>query len=174
MGKQEETQMRVIEAPNELFDVPRPAIFLAGGITGCPDWQKTVIDGLSDINFGCLLNPRRANFPIENPNAAREQITWEFVALHKADVFSMWFCNTTSDQPICFYELGRYVALRQVSNQLNHVLVGVEKGFKRSQDVYIQTELVDRGVSQAITSNLDEYIVALRAMIMGFVEQVFE
>jgi len=167
--------MRVIDAPESLSDLPRPAVFLAGGITGCPDWQNKVIAGLSDLDFGCVLNPRRANFPIHDPNAAREQITWEFNALHKADLFSMWFCNTESDLPICFYELGRYVAIRQVNVQLDRVLIGVETGFKRSQDVYIQMELVNKGISDNIFSSLDDYIVALRELVLNFVSNtVFE
>jgi hypothetical protein len=160
--------MRVVTAPEGLDDLPSPSVFLAGGITGCPDWQQEVIGKLADVKMGCLLNPRRANFPIHDPNAAREQITWEFRALSAANVFSMWFSNAPSDQPICFYELGRHLAMRQVDNQLNYVVLGVEKGFKRSQDVYIQSELVAKKLSDRIVATLDEYVENIREAVYRF------
>ncbi len=46
-----------------------PSLFLAGGITGCPDWQRQLRDKLADTPL-TLLNPRRANFPIDDPRAA--------------------------------------------------------------------------------------------------------
>jgi hypothetical protein len=30
-----------------------------------------------------LFNPRRENFPINDPNASKEQIEWEYVAFYK-------------------------------------------------------------------------------------------
>jgi hypothetical protein len=35
-----------------------PAVFLAGGITGCPDWQAELVRMLADVPVA-LLNPRR-------------------------------------------------------------------------------------------------------------------
>lgn len=72
---------KVFEAPqlyqresNDVF------CFLAGGITGCPDWQKDIINSFEDsikdnIKNLVLFNPRRENFPIHDPNAANEQIS---------------------------------------------------------------------------------------------------
>ncbi len=156
--------MKVITAPECLQDLPCPSVFLAGGITNCPEWQEEAINKLSDLDMGCLLNPRRKNFPIEDPNAAREQITWEFRALEKADIFTMWFSNAPSDQPICFYELGRNLAMREVALRLNSVVIGVEKGFKRSQDVYIQTELVCPNIK--VYDNFDDYVSAIREKVL--------
>jgi hypothetical protein len=163
--------MKVVTAPESLQDLPSPSVFLAGGITGCPDWQQDMITRLRDINFGCLLNPRRANFPIHDPNAANEQITWEFKALRAANIFSMWFSNAPSDQPICFYELGRHLAMRQVDNQFKYVVIGVEKGFKRSQDVYIQTGLVSKKI--VIVDNLSEYEDKVREAIDLYAADAF-
>jgi hypothetical protein len=148
--------MHVIIAPEPFDGITEPCCFLAGGITGCPEWQTSIIEMLSEKD-GILFNPRRPNFPIHDPNAAREQITWEFNALERADVFSMWFSNCASDQPICFYELGRHLALRKMYGDLDNVVIGVEKGFKRSQDVYIQTELVSPKLAKRIADNLDQH-----------------
>ena len=102
--------MKVITALEDV-EGPRPYVFLAGGITNCPEWQVEVIDKLKDFSKGTLLNPRRKNFPINDPNASREQIEWEFNAISNCDIFSMWFCKGESDQPICMYELGRNLTL---------------------------------------------------------------
>ena len=54
--------------------------FLAGGITDCGEWQDEVIKYLTEVEVDLsglvLLNPRRKNFPIHDPNASNEQITW--------------------------------------------------------------------------------------------------
>jgi len=144
-----------------------PTVFLAGGITNCPDWQAVVISGLSSVN-GVLFNPRRPNFPIDVPSAAEteRQIAWEFDALQAADIFSMWFCNANSDQPICMYELGRHVARYQQMGQLARVVVGVEPGYRRATDVRIQLRLVNAVLAQRITSTLDEHIDQIHAALL--------
>lgn len=100
----------VVTAPEKIeFPVGSIRIFLAGGIQKCREWQKELIDMFKHLNIDTdiyLINPRRDNFPIDDPNAAEEQITWEFDMLKECDFFTMFFDNSDSDQPICFYELG--------------------------------------------------------------------
>lgn len=140
--------MKVITAPQD-YEPQEHDIrcFLAGGITNCHDWQKEVIEYLQYVNPGNLIifNPRRENFPINDPNAAKEQITWEFENLNKADIFSMYFCSGESDQPICMYELGRHLE-RMLKDYpfieiFDRIVVSVEDGYRRKNDVIIQTEL---------------------------------
>lgn len=121
--------------------------FLAGGITNCPDWQKDVIEELNKI-FGLedlvIFNPRRENFPIGDPNASFEQITWEFDRLQIMNIFSMFFCAGDSDQPICMYELGRNLMTMLVKypkDYTKRLVISCENGYKRKQDVEIQTKL---------------------------------
>ena len=148
--------MQVITAPESIEGIIGPCCFLAGGIQQTPEWQNDVINMLREYD-GILMNPRRANFPIHDPNAAREQITWEFNALENASVFSMFFCNCASDQPICFLELGRHTALRKMFGDHRTFVLGVEKGFKRAQDVYIQTELAFPRAAVRISDNLEQH-----------------
>ena len=136
--------MNVITAvePIDCFDT-KPTIFLAGGITNCPGWHDEIIKMLEPYNDGVLLNPRRKNFPIHDPNASKEQITWEFNALNRCSIFSMWFSAGESVQPICMYELGRHLAWAEHSHRpFTCTLIGVEPGYKREQDVRIQSQLV--------------------------------
>lgn len=147
--------MKVLTAPVDLSG-PRPWVFLAGGITACPEWQADIIDLLHSSQKGTLLNPRRKDFPIDDPSAAEEQIRWEYHALEEADIFSMWFCNAPSDQPICMYELGRHLAVRAASE----CVLGVESGYRRETDVRIQAELARPLLS--ISSTLLEHAAKIQ------------
>jgi len=149
--------MKYIEVPSDYYlsELPRPSIFLANGIVDCPDWQKKMVDRLSDCSC-TLLNPRRENFPIEDPNAAWEQIAWERQALHKADAVSFWFPKDTLC-PIVLYELGCH-SEREVP-----IFVGTEYGYAREIDVEIQTTLARPEV--CVVHRLNDLITQVKIFI---------
>jgi len=97
--------MRYIEAPESLTSLVRPAVFLAGGITNCPDWQSDVLlqleeePRLQDINFS-VLNPRRKDFDTSVTDAAEKQIEWEWNALRTVDIRLFWFPSCDSAQTV--------------------------------------------------------------------------
>jgi hypothetical protein len=129
--------MEYIEAPTIYEPGPRPrprAVFLAGGITGCPDWQQRMVSLLSKSDM-ILLNPRRENFPIHDPDAAVEQITWEHNHLRRADAILFWF-PWQSTCPIVLYELGAW------SKGNKQIFVAMDPQYERRRDVEIQTVLV--------------------------------
>ena len=96
--------MHYVEALTEYEPGHLPAVFLAGGITACSGWQQEIVAHLHDLPV-VILNPRRANFPIDDPTAAPQQIEWEHRHLRKADAIAFWFpCETLC--PITLYELG--------------------------------------------------------------------
>ena len=126
--------------------------FLGGGITNCPDWQSEVIAYLKTFDEqhnGALsnlvvFNPRRENFPIDDPTASVEQISWEFRHLSMSDIFSMYFCGGDVIQPICLYELGRNVATQMVQyadSYDKHIVVSSDPTYCRLQDVLTQLAL---------------------------------
>lgn len=123
--------MKYIESPTRLMPSGTKSLFFAGGIAGCPDWQQDMRQRLDRVDL-VLLNPRRANFPIGDPNAARDQIGWEFSHLRKADGVLFWFCAETLN-PIVLYELGAW------SMTDKPLFVGTHPDYKRIQDVEIQT-----------------------------------
>ena len=144
--------MKVLTAPEKYIKEPDDiCVFLAGGITNCKEWQDEVIKKLkTSSNTGNLVifNPRRENFPIGNPNETNRQIAWEFEMIEKADIFSMYFCNDNSDQPICMYELGRNIVRIQQKypgSWEQRIIVTVEHGYKREKDVEIQLALATNG-----------------------------
>ena len=113
------------------------AVFLGGGITGCPDWQADMVKLLSDVDV-TLLNPRRANFPIHDPSASEAQIKWEFEHLRKADAIMFWFpCETLC--PITLFELGVWMMSGK------QLFIGVHPQYARRRDVEVQTKLAKAG-----------------------------
>ena len=119
------------------------SVFLAGGITNCENWQKQVIKELEFENIS-IFNPRQEHFDITDKNASFKQINWEFERLEQMDIFSMYFCNGNSDQPICMYELGRNILRMQnrfPNDWEKRIIISIEKEYKRKQDVIIQTQL---------------------------------
>lgn len=145
--------MRVITAPEVYIPEPNDIkVFLAGGITGCYNWQSDVIkklhlyDGLDRL---VVFNPRRDNFPIDDPDAAPQQIKWEFTALEQMDIFSMYFDGGESLQPICQYELGRYICRMQMrfpADWEDRIIVNTNRNYKRKLDVKYQTYLISRHI----------------------------
>lgn len=145
--------MKVVTAPEDFICLETEVkCFLAGGITNCPNWQYDVIECLQKIDAESpgkldrlvVFNPRRDNFPIDDPNAAEEQIAWEFKWLQRMDIFTMWFSGGDSDQPICMYELGRN--LQRMANRFSNdfasrVIIMCDETYRRAQDVAIQARL---------------------------------
>ncbi|MDY6902992.1 MAG: nucleoside 2-deoxyribosyltransferase domain-containing protein [Cyanobacteriota bacterium] len=124
---------KYIEALEE-FNGQGDAIFLAGGISGCPDWQSQMVELLEPSPW-IILNPRRANFPIHEPDASRQQIAWEYKHLRLASAILFWFPKETIC-PIVLYELGAW------SMTDKPLFIGVHPNYPRRQDVEIQTSLV--------------------------------
>lgn len=153
--------MRYVESPEVLEQkAGTTSVFLAGGITGCPDWQTEIAGELGNVDKLILLNPRRANFLTHDPGAALEQITWEHEHLRKADAILFWFpCETIC--PIVLYELGAW------SMTDKPIFVGVHPKYQRRQDVEIQTDLTRPDVeivyslqelADQVTQRLPEYL----------------
>jgi hypothetical protein len=128
----------IIEAPNEVYSVQNNRnikLFLAGGITNCEWWQTELIELIKGADILTVYNPRRKNFPIHDPHAAEEQITWEHNHMVNSDMISFWF-SKGSLNPIVLLELGKYCLATK-----KKVFVGIDPGYERTQDVVIQTKL---------------------------------
>jgi hypothetical protein len=137
--------MRLIEAPAE-WTAEQTSLFLGGGISGCPDWQARMIELLSGVDL-VLLNPRRENYPWNDPAAAHEQIVWEHRHLRRATALLFWFPGETLC-PITLYELGAW------SMTSKPLFVGTHPDYSRRLDIVIQTGLVRPGVP--VVSTLEE------------------
>lgn len=126
--------MVYVEAPNAAPTSMFPSVFIAGGITLCPPWQMDLINMIKDLDI-VVYNPRRKEFPINFPDAAKGQIRWEYQMLRKASMISFWFCKETI-QPIVLLELGSWTMTHKP------IIIGMDPAYQRRQDVEIQVELV--------------------------------
>ena len=113
--------------------IENKSVFLAGGITNCRDWQKELVEKLSDTDL-TLMNPRRKDWPIDDPESSKKQINWEHHHLSKARVISFWFSNETV-QPITLFELGKWLSVGKP------LFIGIDPGYSRKLDVEIQVGL---------------------------------
>lgn len=126
--------MRIIKAPN-LIEGP-VHLFLAGGISNCPDWQSDVSyalenSGLPDV----AVNPRRTGDLAKTGSEAAYQIAWEHDALSRSEAALFWFPKETLC-PITLLELG--AAMMRPEQTL---YVGVHPEYQRRFDVIQQLRL---------------------------------
>jgi hypothetical protein len=149
--------MKYIEAPEVYSGDKQNTLFLAGGITGCPNWQYSLTFSLETTNLS-ILNPRRKHFPIDDPTAASEQIKWEFDHLRKAEFISFWFPKE-SICPIALYELGAWSMTDKI------LFVGCHPEYQRRLDIEEQTSLVRPDIN--IVYSLNE----LANQIMNYQEK---
>ena len=132
------TEVRYVEAPERLQrhqPGDGPVVFLAGGITGCLDWQAEARDLLDDTDL-VVCNPRQPTFDVTDPNAAGDQIAWEAEHLRAADLVLFWFpASGEVPQPIALFELGMALGQRR------DLAVGTDPDYCCRYDVMQQSGL---------------------------------
>lgn len=141
-------------------DIPNIDLFLAGGITGCWNWQKplaalishylsvaTPLTWLIDNPHFTIAIPRReVGFSMEGA-AAVAQIEWEHEALARAFTKSYYFTRDAV-QPIVLLELGKHLA-----SPVN-MFIAIENGYQRKTDVLVQSDLAIRYANVLSTHEL--------------------
>jgi hypothetical protein len=145
-------------APQRDYSTPTKSLFLAGGISNCPDWQSELIALLSDYNNLTIFNPRRPNYPMDNPNEAYKQIKWEYDQLKTADMIVVWF-SKGSINPIVLYELGIWVNARPEVP----AFIGIDPGYERAEDVLIQTKLARQEIT--VVDSLDKLATQIKISV---------
>lgn len=124
--------MKIVQAP-EMAEIDGPTLFLAGGITGCPDWQDVLIKMLGNLPI-TIFNPRRSNWNPAEMEAFR-QITWEHHYLRAVDAVSFWFPKETLC-PITLFEYGKIL-----THPNKAMFVAVHPDYQRKVDISCQTLL---------------------------------
>jgi hypothetical protein len=128
-----------VEAPDP--HLPRRderSIFLAGGITGCPDWQRTAGELMRDHEV-VVLNPRRATYTPATADVLAEQIAWEYHHLQQVDYTLFWFpaCDPrVTVQSITLLELGTAMADARLRGRA--ITVGADPNYPRRADLRLQ------------------------------------
>jgi len=141
-----------VEAPQR-YDGAGPAVFLAGGITGCPDWQAAAAGRLRP--HADVLNPRRRIYIASGDEYAR-QVEWEFHHLRRADVILFWFA-AEAIQPVALFELGAFAGSEKP------IVVGADLGYARRMDVVLQLSHARPGldVHSSLESTIEAVVRAL-------------
>lgn len=121
------------------------SLFLAGGITGCPNWQDELAAMLEPIVELAVFNPRRENWPKNgNVEEVRRQIAWEHKWLASVNDVLFWF-SRGSLNPIVLFEYGKELGRQgDVTFQHRRLFVGVDPEYPRKLDVEVQTGLANK------------------------------
>lgn len=142
MEMEKKDRVQEVVAPEDIYPInsksDRLKVFLAGGITGCPDWQSEFTEKLrkKELERGIyLFNPRRPEFDVDNKAMEQEQIAWEYKALAEVDITIFWFSEGGQNM-ITLYELGMWANSRS-----RPAVVGVHPDYIRAVDVRTQTQL---------------------------------
>lgn len=114
--------------------VGKITVFLAGGITGCPNWQKDMEELLDHTEY-ITINPRRdGDFNTIQPEWGVQQIEWEHFHLKHADYVLFWFPKEGMCM-ITLFELGKCLAAGK------KVVIGCDPEYIREFDVRTQARL---------------------------------
>jgi hypothetical protein len=142
----------VIKSPNSLLPIRNRSIFLAGGISNCPDWQETTAQRIANSVDDCIVyNPRRDDFDMSAyEEISRQQITWEYHALRMSSVNLFWFPAETLC-PITLFEYGS--AIERLPD--GAVMCGTHPDYERRFDLVEQTRLRN---GMPIFNDLDQLI----------------
>ncbi|MES3106894.1 nucleoside 2-deoxyribosyltransferase domain-containing protein [Sphingomonas aurantiaca] len=152
--------LTVVTSPQPLPADRRAAtVFLGGSIDmgKAPDWQREVIEALTDEN-AVILNPRRADWnpawrPVADDPNFRTQVEWELSALESADVIVI-FLASGSQSPISLLELGLHA-------REGRLVVYCQKGYWREGNV----DITAARYGIRTVSSVDELIGEVRARI---------
>jgi hypothetical protein len=123
---------RYYEAPAvyEPTETDPPSVFLGGGIPHVEPWHDRVIEMLRASGRSMVvLNPRRRDFPVGDPEAGRAQVAWEREHLHRADVTLFWFAASdpaVTVQPTTLWELAE-----ALGEGYRRVVVGADHRYPR-------------------------------------------
>jgi hypothetical protein len=150
--------MRYVEALEVYEPAPGdlPAIFVAGGIRGCEDWQSRYCKMFEDTSL-ILLNPRRKSYVWDDAERVR-QITWELEHLRKATVVSFWFSPETLN-PITLFELGAWSMSRRP------IYVGCHPEYEKKSTVETQLQLLRPGL--VVVDSLERLAAVVRGALLG-------
>lgn len=144
--------MQIVTAPEQFENYSGPTIFLAGAITGAPNWQPQAAQLLQPA-FATIFNPRRAT-RFKQPDEAgylesyRQQVEWEHAHLLAADIVLFWMPKE-AEAITTRFELGWWFGKHFFGNTVlqsatPRFVVGIEPGVKG--DMYYRVVLPKYGL----------------------------
>ena len=136
------------------------SVFIAGGISGCPDWQTEIITYMDTETYD-VVNPRRTGGFDTTGLIAKEQIAWEHNALNKIDACIFWFPEETLC-PITLFELGKQLVKTKESSM--SLIIGWHPNYARAFDLKVQIGLDNFSKYELLYSGAgwDEFVDAVK------------
>lgn len=155
--------LKVYTAPEVV--TRNPDVFIAGGISNCPDWQQRFIDGFSNTDY-ILANPRQPQGMLSDSVEAQEQIAWEFDALRRSRITAFWFPQETLC-PITLFELGAALGEKR------RVVIATHPGYGRRFDVIEQVKHYNalNGTQHVVYDSIEVLVVATKMFLEVLDEQ---
>jgi hypothetical protein len=137
--------VKLLTAPEEpKFWQTKQKLFLAGGISGTTNWQRTAISKLKDLDI-TIFNPRRTGkLDRKDMKVSGEQIAWERKYLLESTHILFWFPDT-SICPIALFELGGALDRTQGCGgftPIHKIFVGAAPKYDRIVDLKLQIPLI--------------------------------
>ena len=153
---------KLIKSPEVYTSASSPnatTLFLAGGITGCPNWQAEVENKLSNLHDLVVFNPRRdGDFNVRDPSWSVQQIEWEHNHLELSEFVLFWFPKEGQCM-ITLFELGKCMGLGK------RVVIGCHPEYVRALDVRIQARLIQPNIP--VARDLDELVMNFVTLFRG-------
>lgn len=158
---------KIIKSPEPIDFTAENGIFLAGGISKCPDWQAGVAKKMAEETDAVIYNPRRDDFDMSAyEDISRAQIKWEYYALRSSKVNLFWFpCETLC--PITLFELGSAIERLHPGG----LMVGTHPDYQRRFDIIEQSKLAGSPIH--VFDNLEE-LVSETIMLLRNIDQLLK
>jgi len=154
--------MTILTAPDNSDD-HEFTVFLAGGISNCPDWQTPAAEKIQAALGDSILivNPRRNGWDMNSHvEESTKQILWEHKYLKQSAHILFWFPKETLC-PITLLELGKYL-VKPVA-----LTIGTHPEYQRRLDVEVQSSLEGE---HEIWDNLDDMVDAFIQQRLDYIE----
>jgi hypothetical protein len=141
------------------------SIFLAGGISDCPDWQddttRLLRQHFSEEKL-TIYNPRKSTVKDHSCNEDErrfKQIQWEYDNLNTCDICVFYFLEK-SPCPISLYELGRMNERKTLLGKPDLYIV-VDENYDHRNDVIMQTQIANGSHVFADLETCIKYVVKI-------------
>jgi hypothetical protein len=161
----------MIEIKAQSKENPRDVttLFLAGGISNCPNWQADVVKALANTEY-IILNPRQDRWigsqALDTKIAYQEelkQVTWEYKRITKAYSVLFWFPKDTVC-PITLFELGSRLEGQQ------NLFIGCDPDYEKRRNIWCQLEQRPRAVKKS--ADLHEREITLQLSLDDLIQEV--
>jgi len=147
------------------------ALYLAGGMSNCPNWQKEFTQHFENLKDDCqtmmrcfwlnnltIINPRRNNYDPTKKSEVKKQTMWEYSHIKSSDAMVFYF----PEESICSSALLQYGKCLASNKK---IFLGIDESYTKLLDLYTITRL--ERPDQPINYSLKDLIEEVQTFIEG-------